>query len=139
MSNEKTINVKCSKCNNYEQIVYVRNEQCFEKDIMTIDSLAFSFEHDRKTVLKMLEILYKCYQNDVKEMKQQFKRLTRNEYEELLDEKRLYFKNTKINSEMIDDLDFYICANLKFIDDAFYFKRCSKCNNLLNAVAVYSV
>jgi len=106
---------------------------------MTNDNLAFSFAYDKKTVLKMLQILYNCFKNDIKQCKKDFKNLTRQQYEELLSEKFDYENHYKMSHDIIDDEDFYISANLKFIEDCFYFKRCSKCNSLLNAVAIYSV
>jgi hypothetical protein len=141
MSRELTINAKCSECNTYTEISCTRNEQTFvDTETLLKDDLTFKFSHDKKTVLKMLQILYNCYSEDVKQCKKDFKKLNRNEYLELLAEKQRYFRDNKtINSEMIDDSDYYICSNLKFIEDAFYFKRCDKCKALLNVVAVYSV
>ena len=140
MSNEKTIMCKCSKCNNYEEIVYNRNSITEENQIMSIDELTLKFSHDKKTVSKMLKILYQCYKNDVADMRKLYSRLDNNNLEENIEEKINYFKNNEsVRSETISDLDFYICANLKFIEEAFYFKRCSKCKSLLNVVLVYSV
>ena len=140
MSNEKTIMCKCSKCNNYEEIVYNRNSVTEEDEIMSIDELTLKFSHDKKTVSAMLKILYQCFKKDVADMRKNYREASLQELEENIDEKISYFKhNETINSETISDLDFYICANLKFIEDAFYFKRCSKCKSLLNVVLIDSV
>ena len=82
MSNEKTIMCKCSKCNNYEEIVYNRNSITEENQIMSIDELTLKFSHDKKTVSKMLKILYQCYKNDVADMRKLYSRLDNNNLEE---------------------------------------------------------
>lgn len=140
MSNEKTIHAKCSHCNNYEEIVYNRNSITEENEIMSIDNLTLKFSLDRKTIAKMLQILYQCYKNDVADLRKQYKRLSFEDSDANIEEKYNYFRNNEtVYSQTISDEDFYICANLKFIEEAFYFKRCSKCNHLLNVVLVYSV
>jgi len=140
MSNEKTIHAKCSKCNNFEEIVYNRNEKTFEDEIMSIDQLSFNFALDKTTVKQMLKILYNCFKDDVLQCKHDFKTLSNTEKLDNFLELTQYAKSNNINDVLsIDALDFYICANLKFIEDCFFFKRCSKCDSLLNTVLVYSV
>ena len=107
-------------CGHPQQIKFDRAELDLEQ------GEPFSFKAEQ------WQALNKVYEQDIKEMKEAFAKLDESGRLDNTDEMTSWGKPlTEVTEEQ-----FYIAANLKFIEEAFYFIRCETCKQI---VALYVI
>jgi hypothetical protein len=116
------INEKCAKCGTVNQFELNRSNE----------GEPFNFSKEQWTLLEVVEA------ENIKDLREEYSKMTDDEKAENIDEMSTFVEaDTERKLKPLNDEDFYVAANMKFIDDGAYnFLKCEKCGAFIKFFVV---
>jgi hypothetical protein len=113
---------KCAKCGTVNHFELYRSEE----------GEPFNFSKEHWALLEIVEA------ESIKELREEYSKMTDDEKADNINEMSTFVEaDTERKLKPLTDEDFYVAANMKFIDEGAYnFLKCEKCGTLIKFFVV---